>query len=395
MRKTTGFAITITCLLYLALFCLPCSADSVFVEPIGEYGYIDWMAQRVYATGIGIFPQNASNRIQAKAMAQRAALVVAQRNLLGVIKGVHIDSKTVVENRIAQDDTVIAKIEGVVKFCKVENMRMIDDRSVEVFVSMPITGKLGEILIRAIEGGPAASGLPPSADIEQRLEGLENRILLLEEQIAALRKVSVQKEDLIHLFKQLNLAVQACVNSSNFAVSKAGYASDAETAAIRDMLNDQEKRLASLAVHMNDLASRLSALESRASRSEPPAETLPEAKAYPYTGLIVDARHTNFKPCLKPYLFMNGAVVYPTETMDLNATINGGYVRYYADTKQAQQSDRVGSLPYRVVATGTYEGDRGLSISQDAASVLNAVLQTPNNFLSRAAVVIIIGAASN
>jgi len=395
MRKTLVPGILFAGLLYFIFFCPPCPAGSLPMEQIGEYGYIDWLSQRVYAKGTGIFPQNATNQVQAKAMAQRAALVVAQRNLLGVIKGVHIDSKTIVENRIAQNDIVVAKIEGVVRFCKVENTRMIDDRSVEVFVSMPITGKLGEILVRFIEGAPERDGLPRPDDIEQRLQDVEKRLRLLEGQFAALKKVSVQKEEMIHLFKQLNIAWRACLDHSSYRVARAGYASDAETAAIRNAMNDQEKRLASLAVLMNDLSSRLSALENRIAQPEPPAEPAPETGAYPYTGLIVDARSTGFKPCLKPSLFANGEMIYPGDYLDLNATIKGGYVRYYADAKQAQQSDRVGNLPYRVAATGTHAGDRGLSISEDAHSLLKAVLQTPGNFLSQAAVVIIIDTASN
>jgi len=60
-------------------------------EKIGDYGYIDWLNQKVYAKGLGIAPKNKRNSTQANALAYRAAVVVAQRNLLEVIKGVHID----------------------------------------------------------------------------------------------------------------------------------------------------------------------------------------------------------------------------------------------------------------------------------------------------------------
>jgi hypothetical protein len=355
---------------------------------VGEFGFIDWLNQRVYAKGIGFVPENKANTIQAKVMAQRAALVVAQRNLLGVINGVHIDSHTIVENRIAKDDTIVAKIKGIVRFCQVEETRMPDNRSIEVIVSMPLSGRLGEVLIDVIEEnrGPRAAG--SDQDVELRLKGLEDRVRMLEDRISDLKKVSVQRKDLMLLFERLAVAWQD-YTAQRDVVMHAGYASDTETAAIRNALNDQEKRLASLSVHMEDLSRRLSALETAVDRKGPARQEPPSKELYPYTGLIVDARRTTFKPCLKPGLFIDGKMIYPGDYLDLQQTVKGGYVRYYSDPAQAQQSDRVGALPYIVEATGTYNGDRSLSLGSDASPILKSILQRPDNFLARGRVVVV------
>ncbi len=380
-------AITI-CFILLIIAAQSCYAETSSQEQIGENGYINWLTQRVYAKGVGIFPENRTNEAQAKAMAQRAALVVAQRNLLGVIKGVHIDSRTIVENRIAQDDAVVAKIEGIVQFCQVEETRTLTNRSVEVIVSMPILGKLGKVLVDVIEETAGRSSTRPPQEVELRLKDLESRVQLLEERISDLKKISVQKEDLLHLFQLLNAAWQDYV-ADRPVVSYAGYASDAETAAIRNSLNDQERSLASLSVHMEDLSRRLTALEATIDKKGAVQPAQPSKESSPYTGLIVDARHTNFKPCLKPSLFINGEAIYPGDFLDIQKAVSEGYVRYYSDPRQAQQSDRIGSLPYVVEATGTYEGDRSLSLSDGAYQVLKSVLQSPDNFLAQARVVIL------
>ena len=171
--------------------------------------------------------------------------------------------------------------------------------------------------------------------------------------------------------------------------SRIGYASDAETAALRESLIDQEKRLASLSVLLEDLSRRISTLEQNKAPSQ--ATPLPpsSASAAPYTGLIVDARGIGFKPCLKPSLFIDGEPIYPGDFLNTPQVIKEGYVRYYSDPMQAQQSDRVGSLPYVAKATATYQGDRSLTLSRDAVPVLKAVLQQPGNFLARARVVIV------
>jgi len=395
MIRRTHITVILLSLLLLMAVQVPGRAQNFSTEQVGEFGVIDWLSQRVYAKGVGIFPDNKTNMVQARAMAHRAALVVAQRNLLGVIKGVHIDSTTVVENRIATDDAIVAKIEGIVQFCKVESTRMLNDRAIEVVVSMPISGKLGEILVNAIEGAPVRADGPPAQSLAQRLEDLEKRVRLLEGQMSFLKKASVQKEDLIDLFKQLSAVWQDCAAGNRFMASHAGYASDTEAAAIRDMLNDQEKRLASLSVLLNDLDDRLSALETQMGGKGYAEPSQPMKSSHPYTGLIVDARNTAFRPCLKPGLFINGEMLYPGDYLDLKRTVEEGYVRYYSDAGQAQQSERVGALPYMTTAAGTYGGNRGLAVSTDAYQVLEAVRQSANNFLAQARVVIVIGSSAD
>jgi hypothetical protein len=388
MKKINTVVIATACFTLLTLLAHPCHAGSTSQEQVGEFGFIDWLTQKVYAKGVGFLPENKTNTIQAKTMARRAALVVAQRNLLGVINGVHIDSQTLVKNRIAADDTIVAKIKGIVQFCQVEETRMLDSRTIEVMVSMPLSGRLGKVLIDVIEETSDRSSGRSYQEVELRLMELENRVRTLEERISNLKKVSVQREDLIQLFQRLSAAWQDYIAQSG-VVSQAGYASDAETAAIRESLNDQERRLASMSVHMEDLSRRLAVLETAIHRKGNVQPAKPSKETFPYTGLIVDARHTDFKPCLKPSIFINGEIIYPGDFLDLQQTVKGGYVRYYNEPQQAQQSDRVGSLPYVAEATGTQEGDRSLSLGSDTYPVLKAILQSPDNFLARARVVIV------
>ena len=51
-------------------------------------GAIDWSGKTVAARGTGVLDPGNSNRDQAWQMAERAATIVAQRNLLEIIKGV-------------------------------------------------------------------------------------------------------------------------------------------------------------------------------------------------------------------------------------------------------------------------------------------------------------------
>jgi len=109
----------------------------------------------------------------------------------------------------------------------------------------------------------------------------------------------------------------------------------------------------------------------------------------PYTGLVIDARQIGFKPCLKPTIFCRGEQLYPGEYLDLQKAIKNGYVRYYNNKAQAQQSQRAGSLPYVISAKGTFEGDRSLLVGPQAYTILKAIAESPDNFLADCRVVIV------
>ena len=119
-----------------------------------------------------------------------------------------------------------------------------------------------------------------------------------------------------------------------------------------------------------------------------PAPLAPEAQALAAgaTGLIVDARGAGFTPTLRPRLMHGGEVVYPSPGVDHAVGARRGYVRYFRDLAQAQQSDPAGAAPYTVHAR-TRDGD--LALSDEDAAFLRAVEATPGNFLDQCRVVVV------
>ncbi len=69
--------------------------------------------------------------------------------------------------------------------------------------------------------------------------------------------------------------------------------------------------------------------------------------------------------------------------------IRTGYVRFYRNLSRAQRNARVGSLPYTIRATGTYNGVRSLKINGKDFEVLKAISENPGNFLSDCKVIIV------
>ena len=104
-------------------------------------GVINWTTNEVYATGIGAPPLHPVNAAQARAMAERAAFVVALRNLLETVKGVRVDSESIVENFMTRNDVVRTKVDGVVKGARTVKTQYLSDGSVEVLVALSLKGE--------------------------------------------------------------------------------------------------------------------------------------------------------------------------------------------------------------------------------------------------------------
>jgi hypothetical protein len=116
-------------------------------QPVGSTGKIDWTTGVITAVGIGAPPAQPANAAQARAMAERAAQVVAYRNLLEAVKGVRVDSTTLVENFMITSDVIRTEVSGIIQGAMIMDKKYMSDGSVEVTVGMKLTGALADALL--------------------------------------------------------------------------------------------------------------------------------------------------------------------------------------------------------------------------------------------------------
>jgi hypothetical protein len=116
-------------------------------QPVGSTGKVDWTTGVLTAVGIGAPPAQPANAAQARAMAERAAQVVAYRNLLEAVKGVRVDSTTTVENFIVTSDAIRTEVSGIIQGAMIMDKKYMSDGSVEVTVGMKLTGALADTLL--------------------------------------------------------------------------------------------------------------------------------------------------------------------------------------------------------------------------------------------------------
>ncbi|OPL19249.1 MAG: hypothetical protein AVO35_11770 [Candidatus Aegiribacteria sp. MLS_C] len=108
-------------------------------------GEIDWSGNSIRATGTGVVDTGNPNLAQARLMAERAAVVVAQRNLLEAVQGVTVDSETRVENFMTDYDVIYTRVEGVVRNARQPGPAVYDSvaGTVAVELEMEIYGSRG------------------------------------------------------------------------------------------------------------------------------------------------------------------------------------------------------------------------------------------------------------
>lgn len=107
----------------------------------------NWAEGAISAIGIGVAPENARSKGQARAMARRAATVDAQRLLVEIMQGVVVDAETTVENAMA-NDIIKTKVRGILRGARqVGKPVYMDDGSVEVTLAVNLRGTLSDVLL--------------------------------------------------------------------------------------------------------------------------------------------------------------------------------------------------------------------------------------------------------
>ena len=145
------------------------------IDPVGSTGKVDWTTGVITAVGIGAPPSQPANAAQARAMAERAAQVVAYRNLLEAVKGVRVDSTTLVENFIVTSDVIKTQVNGIIQGATIMDKKYMSDGSVEVTVGMKLTGALAEALLPKMPPAAAAVPATPAGDARTTLYGAIDR----------------------------------------------------------------------------------------------------------------------------------------------------------------------------------------------------------------------------
>lgn len=316
-----------------------------FVEWVGASSGVNWSAAQIESEGGGVGPANAPPS-QARLMACRAAVLDGQRNLLESIQGVRVEGTTVVANMMVDSDTIKTTVSGVLRGARVVKREPQPDGSCIVKMTAPMAGQLAKAVYKET--------LPANAT------GLLNRTPLRGNNpadISPLQDVPV----LALLRKGLGWAIPGA------------HAQTLSQPDLRDAIDS--------------LSGRLSALEELIS-SHP---AIIEASDAGPTGLVLDARGSNFIPSMTPRLReLRAGVLYPDASHAAARSERGQLVSLFTrDLDTARRHPVVGERPMVLKAMRTFGDSRTeIVIDKDASASLKELIK--GGFLADSGVIIVL-----
>ena len=153
------------------------SAADPFIEEKTN-GSINWTDQYIEAKGESVVDTaRFKNPAQANAMAGRGAVVVAQRNLLEIIQGVHVQGETTVKDMMVESDVIKVKVDGILKNAQVVAGPELNQFGLmEVTMRVPLYSGSGLAAVVAKPGSskmsnPGNQSTPPPAPVTKGKKG--------------------------------------------------------------------------------------------------------------------------------------------------------------------------------------------------------------------------------
>ena len=309
------------------------AADAHYEEWTAAGGKINWTTAQVSAEGYGLPPGNVGGKA-GPLLACRAAVVDAQRNLLEATQGVRVTATTVIDKYMLSNDEVKSEVEGIIRNARIISRTPADDGSCKIAMVINLGGKASRTIYQ-----------------------------------------EVYQETGLQSFYRSTL------DWLGGAVISKAYADD-----------DVELEQPVWLQEMEKLNRRLSVIEQKLveSRREE-AQPAPVADVQP-TGLVVDARGSNFIPSLSPKIRqLRGAVVYPDQGASNERLLERGQLvsLFARDVDFAVQHPVVGNRPLLVKALRTY-GDTRTEIVLASEYAERIIELNDKGFFNEAGVIIVL-----
>ena len=271
-----------------------------YIEWVGANSGVNWTTGAATAEGAGLAKQGTPASLS-KMMACRAALVDAQRNLLEALQGVRVEGITIVENLMVKSDIIKSSVQGTLQGAIMTSRRPQEDGTCEVSISAPLTGNFARNVYQTVAGRTGQSS--------QNHNALDSFFYAS-----------------IDHFLDYVVAPVSANEGSNWRAP------------------------------FDRLSERLTALEKLLNDTRPVKK---QAVSAP-TGLVIDARGSNFIPSMSPKIRkIRAGVIYPNLQEQHSYAARGQLVSLFTrDVTTARQHPIVGERPVVLKALRTWGDTR-------------------------------------
>jgi hypothetical protein len=274
----------------------------------GQEGSINWTEQYITTRGIGAYPET-NNMSQKVIQARTAAIVLAQRDLLMLIKGIHITSETTIEDALVKNDTVKRQLEGNIRYAQI-----LEEKTTEYGYEVLMGISLKDIRKALFQ------------DQETKNNILKDQIVVANKKLNIPEtswKKDGKHDSISNLLSNLNEKNETLTEKSNTQNYSSQYGSTETSFSLE--LNESSIKIAEDHMNLNNIEN--------------------------YTSLIIDVRGLNLQPSMAPLLLNDkNEVVYGRVDIDADYVIENGIVRYINDPKDLNKLKDIGDKPLKIKA---------------------------------------------
>jgi len=392
-----------------------------FVETNDDGGSINWTTQALRIKGNGFGPERIKSLGRRKILAKRAAKLDAYRNLIEVIKGVHITSNTTVEDMMLESDLIKSKTSGMLKGMKVIDVSYSDDGGCEITVEVNI-GKDGDFLLTALNNSdvkvvdnyPKFDWVALRDELESTkielasaksvIKKTKNKLyfanLNLSRTKEKLKEANLSKADLKLTLEQTELELSKtssvidglkdklneknlkyAVNEKELQMTKE-YLSERKTelAGIQGELHNYRENFQKASIDGAKLLGYVNRIKEVQAGTEQKMNSLYKQSNVgtdstvmgSYSGLLIDVRSLNIKPVLAPSILdENNSKLYGIGTIPEDVS-GGAIVDYIAgDLNKAKLYSKIGNNPLVVKGMKIVDKSNVMIRNDDKSKILD------------------------
>ena len=325
-----------------------------------------WDGGKIRVEGLGIAPADARGT-QAEALARRAALSDAYRQLAEQINGVNVDATTTVESMMLMNTTVRTHVTALIKGAQIIDESARRDGSYVVTMEIPVygSGSLASSVFTRIETR-AAWAAPESVYAPYTPVPYDTTGYGTYERTQSQTPSSPILQAAMGATPSAAVTTPAAQTPPAVATTPARPAHPAATVAptmpAAPVVTPAAPTTPPAAVTVTPAAPLTPAAPTASAAPVTPAEIVPTGSAVGgYTGVIIDCTGLGLRPAMSPVIKAeNGQPIYGYKNLDVDKVVQSGMASYAHSDAEAT---RAGANPLRL---------RAVSVDRSANPVLSA-----------------------
>ena len=321
-----------------------------------------WDGGKIRVEGLGIAPTDARGS-QAEALARRAALSDAYRQLAEQINGVNVDATTTVESMMLMNTTVRTHVTALIKGAQIIDETARRDGSYVVTMEIPVygSGSLASSVFTRIETR-AAWAAPESVYAPYTPVPYDTTGYGTYERTQSQTPSSPILQAAMGATPSAAVTTPAAQTPPAVATTPARPAHPAATVAPTMPAAPVVTPAAPTTPSAPVVTPAAPLTPAAPTATTPPAEIVPKGQAVGgYTGVIIDCTGLGLRPAMSPVIKAeNGQPIYGYKNLDVDKVVQSGMASYAHSDAEAT---RAGANPLRL---------RAVSVDRSANPVLSA-----------------------